>query len=85
MIFTKSASEKIAALVGASSSFRINAAGNIIDGHHIEMLIDDPIGMSDVTICEDPRIIANLSTINYLSGNTVDFDGETEEFIISRN
>ena len=84
MNITLSARSKVLQLSKTGMPFRIQVTGTLKSGNHVDLIPDSESTSNDVTICSAPYIIADLTTINFLSGQTVDFDYQDEEFIISK-
>jgi hypothetical protein len=54
-----------------------------VAGSHVDLIPDaDPLPL-DVTICDDPLIIADFASVNFLTHQVIDYDFNEEEFIIS--
>ena len=83
MRITLSARSKILSLQSEGLPFRIQVTGSIQAGSHVDLIPHSNLGSNDVTICTAPLIIADFQTINHLVNQTVDFDYNTQEFIIS--
>ena len=83
MRITLSARSKILSLSSKGLPFRIQVTGSIEAGSHVDLVPHSPMVENDVTICSEPLIIADFQTVNHLVNQTVDFDYNTEEFIIS--
>lgn len=83
MNITLSARSKVLQLSHSGLPFRISVTGNLVAGSHVDLepnAIETPL---DVTICQMPRIIADLASINFLGDKRVDYDYVNQEFIIS--
>jgi Fe-S cluster assembly iron-binding protein IscA len=84
MNITHNARNKISELCSPNSPFRIAVTGSMINGNHVDLIANATALSSDVTICTSPAVVADFASINFLTGQTIDFDYSTEEFIISR-
>ena len=84
MNITLSARSKVLQLSQTGLPFRIQVTGTVVSGNHVDLIPNAEITPKDVTICCTPFIIADLISINFLSGQTVDFDYDADEFIISK-
>lgn len=82
MNITPKAIEQIT-LLTTSGSFRINAVGDMVKGYHVDLILNDASTTMDVTILNRPSVIMDVVSLNKLSGQTVDYDDATDEFVIS--
>jgi Fe-S cluster assembly iron-binding protein IscA len=84
MNITLSARLKVLELSTLGKPFRIQVTGNLVAGNHVDLFPNAEASTSDITICSMPFVIADMASVNYLTGQTIDFDNMNEEFIISK-
>lgn len=82
MHITLCAKSKILQLIGNGKCFRIKSTGSV-KGSHIDLIPNAEINAFDVTICHIPKVVADIETIDLMLGQNIDFDYNTDEFIIS--
>ncbi len=82
MRITLSARSKVLQLFGESSCFRVQATGDGIDGVHVELQPNSTLREHDFKFCDKPLIVADLQSIPHLATRTLDFDFDTNEFVI---
>lgn len=83
MRITLSARSKILQLTNPGSSFRISVSGDLFAGKHVDLIPNAEATGADVTICTQPNIIMDLASVNHLTNQSIDYDPDAEEFIIS--
>lgn len=86
MLITDLARSKIQDLqnrLNSEEPFRIMITGSIHFGNLVDLIPNSKFTPFDSVICESPVIIADLDSVNYLTGKKIDFDPEDDEFIIS--
>ena len=83
MRFTLCARSKILELSKSGLPFRIQITGTLSSGSHVDLIPNADQTELDVTICHVPHVIADLSSVNFLSGQVVDFNYDDDEFVIS--
>lgn len=79
MNFTPSALHGIG-LLSPDSPFKFALHGSMIEGFHLDLVSNAEPLASDVTISFDPPIIADLASVSYLTGRTIDLIDN--EFVI---
>lgn len=84
MFISLCAKSKILQLTLDGKCFRILSSGNSKIGSHIDLIPNDEITNNDVMVSHIPKVVADLNTINELLNQNIDFDYDTQEFIISR-
>lgn len=52
-------------------------------GQHVDLIPNAEHRESDCVISDVPRVVADIQTVTLLADQTVDFDYNTQEFIIS--
>lgn len=83
MRITLCARSKILEILGPTRVFRIQATGNMEAGSHIDLIPDTEVTEMDSTISRIPHVVVDILTATFLAGQNIDFDYNTEEFIIS--
>lgn len=83
MRITLCARSKILQLLEPGSSFRVQATGTMLAGSHVDLIPNAELNPGDVTISHTPHIVADLNTATLLADRVVDFDYNTDEFVIS--
>jgi Fe-S cluster assembly iron-binding protein IscA len=83
MRITLCARSKILTLLHPGGSFRIQVHALPHAGQHVDLIVNSKPQPHDCIIYDDPRIVADLQTITLLGGQTVDYDYNNSEFIIS--
>jgi len=83
MNITLSARSKILTLLDDGKAFRIQASGSGSAGAHVDLIPNESVTAQDSTISTVPLVIADITTVTLLAGQSVDFDYLTGEFIIS--
>lgn len=83
MRITLSALSKILQLTNTENAFRIQVTGSMTAGSHVDLIPNSKLTDSDVTICSVPLVIADFTSVNYLTNKSIDYDANAEEFIIS--
>jgi len=83
MHITLCARSKILQLSAPGSSFRIQATGSLQAGSHVDLIPNDEVRQNDCTISAVPRVVADLQTATLMANQVVDFNYNTDEFIIS--
>lgn len=83
MHITLCARSKILQLLEPGKSFRIQATGSALAGSHVDLIINAEVLAGDSTISTNPSVIADVQTITILGGRSIDFNYDTNEFIIS--
>ena len=82
MRITLSARSKVLQLFGESSCFRVQTSGDSIAGVHVELLPNSELREHDFKFCDAPLIVADMASTTYLANRTLDFDFDTNEFVI---
>jgi Fe-S cluster assembly iron-binding protein IscA len=72
-------------MVSLSSTgvFRIGVTGDLIAGSHFDLFPHSVVEETDVIICDEPKVVADLFSYHQLLDKEVDYDVDTAEFIIS--
>jgi hypothetical protein len=83
MRITLCARSKILQLLEPGSSFRIQVTTLPSAGQHVDLIPNTEERQFDCTILQVPKVVADMQTVNLLADQTVDFDYNTDEFIIS--
>jgi len=83
MKITLCARSKILQILGPTRVFRIQATGNMEAGSHVDLIPDADVTEADSTISTIPHVVVDIQTATLLAGQNIDFDYNTEEFIIS--
>lgn len=83
MRITLCARSKILQLLEPGSSFRVQATSIPQAGQHVDLIPNTEPKQFDCTISEMPRVVADMQTVTLMADQTVDFDYNTQEFIIS--
>lgn len=83
MRITLSARSKILQLSGQGGIFRIQATGSLQAGAHVDLIPNSEVRVGDVTITHTPSVVVDFNTSLLLADKVVDFDYNTDEFIIS--
>jgi len=52
-------------------------------GSHVDLIPDADVTEADSTISTIPHVVVDIQTATLLAGQNIDFDYNTEEFIIS--
>jgi len=78
------ARSKILQIIGLEKVFRIQATGSTEIGSHVDLIPDVDVTEFDSTISTIPKIVIDIQTATLLAGQSIDFDYNTEEFIISK-
>ena len=83
MRITLCARSKILQLLESGGIFRVQATGSFEAGSHVDLIPNSELKPGDSTISHVPHVVADIQTATLLAGRTVDFNYNTEEFIIS--
>ncbi len=83
MRITLSARSKMLQLAEQSGTFRIQATGSLQAGSHVDLIPNSEARAGDVTITHTPLVVVDFNTSLLLADKVVDFDYNTDEFIIS--
>jgi len=83
MRITLCARSKILQLLEPGGIFRIQATGSIEAGSLIDLIPNAELKAGDSTISHVPFVVADFQTSTLLADKTVDFNYNTNEFIIS--
>jgi hypothetical protein len=83
MRITLCARSKILQLLEPGSSFRVQVTTLPHAGQHVDLIPNADERQFDCTILQVPKVVADMQTVNLLVDQTVDFDYNTDEFIIS--
>lgn len=83
MLISLCARSKILQLLEPGSTFRIRSTGNFQAGSHVDLIPNTEVLPSDCTISLVPHIVADIQTVTAMADHKIDFDYNTEEFIIS--
>jgi len=52
-------------------------------GSHVDLILDSNVTALDNTISDIPKVVVDIQTATLLAGQSIDFDSNTNEFIIS--
>ena len=83
MRITLCARSKILTLLKPGGSFRVQATALPLAGQHVDLIPNTEVRQFDCTISDVPRVVADMQTVTLLADQTVDFNYNTEEFVIS--
>ena len=83
MRITLCARSKILQLLEPGGSFRVQATAIPQAGQHVDLIPNTEAKQFDCTISEMPRVVADMQTVTLMADQIVDFDYNTQEFIIS--
>lgn len=83
MRITLCARSKILQLLEPGGSFRVQATSVLHAGQHVDLIPNTEPRQFDCTISDVPRVVADMQTMTLLANQTVDFDYNQQEFIIS--
>lgn len=83
MNITLCARSKILQILEPGKVFRVQATGSAEAGSHVDLIPDTEITALDSTISVMPRVVVDIQTATLLAGQSIDFDYDTGEFIIS--
>ena len=84
MKITLSARSKILELLDHGKAFRIQATGSALAGSMVDLVPNVEITPLDSTILIVPLVVVDIATLTLLSGRSIDFDFNEQEFIISK-
>lgn len=83
MRITLCARSKIMQLLVPGSIFRVQAAGSLQAGSLVDLIPNSELRPGDVTISHTPPVVVDINTATLLANRVIDFDYNTNEFIIS--
>lgn len=83
MRITLCARSKIMQLLEPGSTFRVQATGTLQAGSHVDLIPNTELRVGDITISHTPPVVVDINTATLLANRVVDFDYNTNEFIIS--
>lgn len=83
MQVTLCARSKILTLLESGKAFRVQATGNAKEGSHVDLIPNADVTEMDSKISIVPLVVADIQTINLLAGKDIDYDYNSDEFIIS--
>lgn len=83
MRITLCARSKILQLLEPGGTFRVQATGSIEAGSFIDLIPNSTGSENDVTISTVPHVVIDFNTSILMAQQVIDFDYETDEFIIS--
>lgn len=83
MRITLCARSKILQILEPGSSFRVQATAIPQAGQHVDLIPNSEQRQFDCTISDIPRVIADMQTVTLMADQTVDYDYNAKEFIIS--
>lgn len=55
----------------------------MLAGSHVDLIPSSEVLPNDVTICSVPLIIVSIETLTLIADRSIDYDYNTDEFIIS--
>jgi hypothetical protein len=65
------------------SSFRIQVTTQQFAGQHVDLIPNTDSTPFDCIISSVPKVVADMQTIMLMNNQTIDYDYDNEEFIIS--
>lgn len=83
MRITLCARSKILQLLEPGSIFRVQATGSFDAGSHVDLIPNTELKLGDSTISHVPHVVVDIQTATLLADKTIDFNYNTDEFIIS--
>lgn len=83
MKITLCALSKILQLSSTDSCFRIQLTGSTLAGALVNLASSQVVTSDDLIISAIPKVVADRSTVMLLGDTAIDFDSNTENFIIS--
>lgn len=67
-------------ILSPDAPFKIEVHGTMVNGFHVDLVSNASQSQFDVTINSEPLIIADLASVSYLTGSTIDLIDN--EFVI---
>lgn len=83
MRITLCARSKILQLLEPGKCFRVQATGTIQAGSHVDLISGSEPTAGDSIICHTPKVVVDFQTAVLLANQTIDYNYDTNEFIIS--
>ena len=84
MRITLCARSKILTLIEPEGSFRVHVEVLPQAGQHVDLIPNTEDRPFDCIISDIPKVVADMQTVTLLADQVVDFDYDTQEFIISK-
>ncbi len=83
MRITLCARSKILQLLDPEGSFRIHITAVPYAGQHVDLIPNTETQPFDCIISNIPKVVADIQTVTLMTDQVLDFDYNTQEFIIS--
>lgn len=83
MQITLCARSKILQILAPGKAFRVQATGSAEAGSHVDLIPDADVTELDSIISVMPKVVVDIQTATLMAGQSIDFNYDTGEFIIS--